>query len=64
MMCQPGHLSVLRLSAPAQWSQMAEGKEDPWGLQTPPQKLAAGSNSSQVRGQLDQSQSVRHPTRS
>lgn len=49
MMCQPGHLSLLRLSDPAQWPQMAEGNVDPWGLQIPPRKLAADSNSSQVR---------------
>lgn len=64
MMCQPGHLSLLRLSDPGQWSQMAEGNRDPWGLQMPPWKLAADSNSSQVRSQLDQNQSVRHRTQS
>lgn len=64
MMCQPGHLSLRRLSAPAQWPQMAEGNAGLWGLQMPPRKLAADSNSSQVRGQLDQNLSVRHPTRS
>lgn len=49
-MSQPGHLSLLRLSDLACWPQMAEGNEDPWGLQTPPQKLAAASKSSQARG--------------
>lgn len=64
MMCQPGHLSLLRVSGPAQWPQMAEGSADPWGLQMPPRKLAADGNSSQVRGQFGETQSVRRPTRS